>query len=432
MEAEQENILDDPRKINEYLSKRVFGQSEATKACSMFLYNHLHGNNKKQRCMAMVGPSGTGKTYIWDCLAELLDEYGDGKTKIVITDTSAISPTGYTGASPCSFMYELEEDVSYIVVLDEFCKAIAKERYSKTSDSIQGEYLSFVQPSQPYLYLNIRKNQDEPKRIPIGSFSWVFAGAFTNQADKIAERTKTSGLGFGSVKSQEKSYAKPLSLQDMIDYGMSRELAGRIGNVVNLNPIGEDGYIKLLTEADCSPVGAIEEEFRLPMGYIRKNIISEEQLKKLAGECEANNLGVRHAYSKIQSMTSDYIFNHFEDYQAVREPESDFDEQEPDEITEDEEEDECEESVESEKLEYVPAFDFEPCFEFSFDCRTRSNYELLKKMMVNFKAVFTLGPLYEADEQFIEKVSEGKEEMDMYELLQQLMKLLYEETKMKM
>lgn len=313
------SILNDPRKIDKYLSERVFGQPDATKQCAMFLYNHLHGNNRKQRCMALVGPSGTGKTFLWQCLAELLESEGIEDTKIYITDTSKISETGYVGDSPSSFLYELEEDTSYIIVFDEFCKLISRSNSDSRQSGLQGEYLSLVQPPHPYI--NLSPSQKYPgvnKQLYIGSYSFCFVGAFSDLADSISEKSKTTGLGFGAQKSQEKAYAKNLTLDDLLSYGLSKELAGRIGNVCNIKPLTQMDYKNLICEFDNSPVKVIEDMYKLPKGFIRQTVLDDEQLGKLAMETFKHELGVRYAYGYLSNLINSYLYDHFDEYQEIK------------------------------------------------------------------------------------------------------------------
>lgn len=310
-------VLDSPILINEYLQKKVIGQPLATKQCALFLYNHLHRHNKKCRCMALVGPTGSGKTYIWECAEQLLRECGCS-TEVVFVDASKITPAGFIGDSAHTFLWSLKENQDYIIVLDEFDKLIAKSNV-RDFGTVLTEFLAMMNPGEhEYLTLNPSPNQREDrKRIKVGSFSWIVAGAFSDLAEDIADKTKTSGIGFGAVSTKEEAYTKELTLQDIIDFGMPAEMAGRIGSVVNVRPITKEQFEYLIVKSENSPITVLEEIFELPLGYVTDVIVTDKRLAELIDDCYEKKLGVRAVYSQLQNIINDFIYDNFDVYEYL-------------------------------------------------------------------------------------------------------------------
>lgn len=275
----------------------------------MILYNHVHGRPSRN---VYCGPSGCGKTFIWDIIKRDLYEY------VIIANSANMSKSGFIGnEKPYSPLFQIEEiDEDYIMVYDEFDK-LCTPAYASGGDnvsaSIQSELLALIQPSQPYI--KIKSTQSAAgKKLKIDKFSWVFCGSFMQAAENIAKSNYSSGLGFDVEKKESKAFENELLLQDLINFGMIPELAGRMNRLTNLRPLTLEDYKYLITDFGNSPVRNLEEEYGLPEGYIRANIISNNELNRIASEAYESGLGVRSAYSYIQRLLDNYIFENFDQF----------------------------------------------------------------------------------------------------------------------
>ena len=166
------SILDDPRKIYEYLRSKVYKQDEACKAAAMILYNHVKGITSRN---IFCGPAGSGKTYIWNIIKNKLYPY------VIIADASTMTKTGWSGSNKISSpLYQINPSVraGYIIVYDEFDK-LCKPQYSRdenVSACVQSELLTLIQPSNEYMRL---KSSDGSERtIRVDNISYVFCGSF--------------------------------------------------------------------------------------------------------------------------------------------------------------------------------------------------------------------------------------------------------------
>lgn len=308
-------VLSNPNLIYEYLKDHIIGQDSACKASAIFLWNHLNGRPQR---MIMTGHSGCGKTMIWQTLADIYEG-------IIIVDASAVTRTGFTGESACSWLYQIpkeDKDVAKLVVFDEIDKTIAPEFVNgeNVSLGVQGEYLSLVQPQHDYIRLHASQAHPDgnDKKFKISTYSYVFCGAFDSLATNLAEKESSSGLGFGAIKTTVESYSKPLTLDDIIEFGMIRELASRLQKVVCLNNLTEKDFINLVTKFNNSPVSIIEKSYHLPAGFVRKRLLSNKKLKELAVDAYKSGLGIRSINAAIQSEIDNWIFNHFEEYDAIK------------------------------------------------------------------------------------------------------------------
>lgn len=309
-EEKMKEILEDPREIYKFLKTRVYKQDEAVKQASMLLYNHAHGRVSRN---LFCGPSGCGKTYIFDVIKNELFPY------TIIANSAVFTQTGFSGAEkPCSPLFSIDTKVSkgYIMVYDEFDKFVTPKVEShgnNISATMQSELLALVQPSQPYIMLR-HNSSDSGMRVRIDNISWVFTGSFSAKANEIAKNKSTNAVGFGTQTREYSAFEEKLTLDDIINFGLIQELASRIGSITNLRPLQIEDYMYLISEFENSTIKQIEKKYLLPKEFIRREVLSDDELKQIAENAYESSLGVRAAYSQIQQRLDDYIFDNFENF----------------------------------------------------------------------------------------------------------------------
>ena len=303
---EREIILSDPRKIYDFLRARVYKQDEACKQAALILYNHV---NQRASRNVFCGPSGCGKTFIWDIIKnELFDN-------VTIVDASQMSKSGFSGSvKPVCALENVNSRMGdWIVVLDEVDKMIAPayERYgSNVSEGIQAEFLALMQPSMPYIYIHNKDNT----RVKVQGLTWILCGSFAKAAEQIADRKKTSGLGFGAEKVDAQAFESELTIKDIVNFGMIPELASRMNRIVNLRPLKIEDYIHLICDFENSPVRRLEENYGFEAGFLQQNILSKQDLTDIAIEAYESGLGVRAAYSAVQRAIDNFMFDNFDTF----------------------------------------------------------------------------------------------------------------------
>ncbi len=283
-----------PKEIFNYLDKHIQGQTDAKKAASLLVYKAF--NNIKQNIF-FCGPSGCGKTEIWRQLQQLFPD------RIVIADSSSITVDGWSGSTKWKTILEapiFRQPFHTICVMDEADKMISPKingNRENVAHTVMSEGLKIIKGT----IVNIKVN-NIPYQIDTHKISFVFLGAFSNKASEIAEKTKGPSIGFGISSSASSAYDKPLTVQDIIDFGAMPEFMGRIQRIVNLDPVTEADYIRILTESDYGPIQRIEQQYKLKLH------LSHERCLELANSAFRSGLGIRAVESALSCLVDDALF----------------------------------------------------------------------------------------------------------------------------
>lgn len=277
---EANNKLKKPHDIKAYLDEYVIGQESVKERIATAIYNHykriIYGDEDDDEVtidksnILCLGNSGTGKTYIAQIIAKMLD------VPIAITDCSSMSASGYVGADVESCITRLLKAANYdvkkaemgIVFLDEIDKIATKgENASITRDvsgeCVQQELLKIIEGTivdcNP---AGGRKNPDQ-KTIAVNTKNILFicAGAFVG-IDKIIKKrfNKEATIGFNSIVSK-KDIENPLDFvtsQDVKKFGMIPELVGRLPIITHTNPLSKEDMKHIL----MTPKNAIIKQYQ--------------------------------------------------------------------------------------------------------------------------------------------------------------------------
>ena len=236
-----------PPVIKEYLDKYIAGQEEAKWWAAMIVYSHAKSiidpsHKIDQKISLFYGPTGTGKTSIWQCLshwAALSEVFG-----ISIISVNSITPNGYEGPN----FYDLIENAysnglndHELIVLDEFDK-LCIPNHSTTGDiSLQVQHTLFSALDKGFVQASHGNRFDTSKS------TFVLLGAFTGLGES------RSSVGFtDSVKSN----ADYLVKDKLISFGMMPELARRIDYIVKLNDLSTEDFERILV-MDSGPLDSI-------------------------------------------------------------------------------------------------------------------------------------------------------------------------------
>lgn len=290
----QSALYDTPKKIYEYLCQRVWKQEEAKRAASIIMYNCLHGIKSN---VIFVGPSGCGKTHIFQCLRKLFP------SRILVCDGANITLTGWKGDKTWSSLLTspiFRSGENTILVIDEFDKTCSPKITSggnNTGSDVQGEALTLVEGTHVDVKINSVTYSIDTSKI-----SFVLCGAFSNKAHDIAEKSSGSRIGFGAAPEPVQPYARPLSEQDLIEFGVMPEFMGRIQRIVNLQPMTADDYYEMT--ARLGPVlGHIWQQYRV---HVR---LTPEKRRELAEMAYKSGLGVRGMENQIRQLVDDARFD---------------------------------------------------------------------------------------------------------------------------
>lgn len=329
--------LKTPEEIASEIKKKVKGQDEAIKTISVAAYNHFQrvinspyiiSNDKtlKKNNIIMTGPTGTGKTYIAEILAEMLG------VPFVIVNATSFSETGYVGQDVEGMLAALYKaagrDIDRaqvgIVFIDEIDKiASVGENTSITRDvsgvGVQKALLKMIEGSIVSVPEGGGRVHPHQKLLQIDTKNILFicAGAFEGIEEIVKKRLKVSdsgksGIGFGvptdkkiNSKILNKVLRSKIDTEDLKKFGMISEFLGRVPVVCNLKPLEKVDMLQILK----SKHGVIEE-YKTQFEIDGKELtFSKEALMYMAESVLDRGCGARGLRSIVFEIMKDIAYS---------------------------------------------------------------------------------------------------------------------------
>ena len=265
----------------------------------------------------MIGPTGSGKTYLVRTLARLLD------VPLAIADATSLTEAGYIGDDIESVVSKLlaaaDNDVDRaqkgIIFIDEIDK-IAKKKQTNTRDvsgeSVQQELLKLLEGSTVEVPVGSnQKNAMTPMAtVNTDNILFICGGAFPDLEEIIKERLmKKTTMGFGSILKdtydKDPDILGQVANEDLRTFGMIPEFLGRLPVTVTLQGLTEDMMVRILKE----PKNAITKQYErlLEMDEVRL-IFEDEALKWIAGEAIKRGTGARALRAILEEFMLDIMY----------------------------------------------------------------------------------------------------------------------------
>ncbi len=314
-----------PHKIKAQLDEYVVGQEYGKKAMSVAVYNHykrvatdtMDDIEIEKSNMLMIGPTGSGKTYLVKTLARLLD------VPLAITDATSLTEAGYIGDDIESVVSKLlaaaDNDVEKaergIIFIDEIDK-IAKKRNSSQRDvsgeSVQQGMLKLLEGSEVEVPVGANsKNAMVPlETINTKNILFICGGAFPDLEEIIKERlNKNSSMGFiADLKDKhngDKNLLAKVTVEDLRKFGMIPEFIGRLPIIFTLQGLDEDMLVKILKE----PKNAILKQYQKLLALDEVKLeFDEEALQTIAAKAMKKDTGARALRSIIEEFMLDIMY----------------------------------------------------------------------------------------------------------------------------
>ncbi len=313
-----------PNKIYEMLSEYVVGQEKAKKAISVAIYNHYKRlANEDQSVeieksnMLMIGPTGSGKTFLVQTLARLL------QVPLAIADATALTEAGYIGDDIESVVTKLlaaaDNDVQKcetgIIYIDEIDKLARKRNATQrdvSGESVQQGLLKLLEGAEIEVPVGANsKNAMVPlENVNTKNILFICGGAFPDLEEIIKERlNEKSSMGFGAdLKDKydhEKDILKYVETEDLRKFGMIPEFIGRMPVVFTLSPMTEEMLVRVLKE----PKNAIIKQYQKLLQMDEVDLqFTEDAYEAIAKKALKKDTGARGLRSIIEEFMMDIMF----------------------------------------------------------------------------------------------------------------------------
>lgn len=315
-----------PHKIKEMLDEYVIGQEQAKKVISVAVYNHYkrifldkdkEGTKIEKSNILMIGPTGSGKTYLVKTLAKLLN------VPLAIADATSLTEAGYIGDDIESVISKLllsagndvERAECGIVFIDEIDK-IAKKKNTNTRDvsgeSVQQELLKLLEGSKVEVPVGTnQKNVLAPmETVNTDNILFICGGAFPALDDIIKERLqKNTSVGFNSdlkdkYDDEADLYSK-VTNEDIRKFGMIPEFIGRLPVVCTLSKLDKEAFKKILTE----PKNAILKQYKRLLELDEVELVfDDDAMDYIAQQAMKKDTGARALRSIIEEFMLDIMY----------------------------------------------------------------------------------------------------------------------------